>query len=97
MKIKELIEKLKKLPQDKEVYVYENTEWSYDALEIKDATLEPVCVGYTTDCGETMETCGACEGSYCVFNDDGVYDIIEEHVILDFGYEKYEIKELEDD
>ena len=45
MKIKELIEKLKKLPQDKEVYVYENTEWSYDALEIKDATLEPVCVG----------------------------------------------------
>ena len=44
-----------------------------------------------------METCGACEGSYCVFNDDGVYDIIEEHVILDFGYEKYEIKELEDD
>ena len=93
MEVKKLIKILKKMPQDAQVFLYQDTEWSYDGLEIKGANLEPICVGHTLDCGETYETCGACQRSdgYCVFNDDGVYDVVEEHVVLDIEFEKYKI------
>ena len=95
MKVKELIKALEKMPQEMEVYIYKDTEWDYSAFEIEDANLEPVKVGETLDCGQ-YDKCGACERSdgYCVFNDDGVYDVVEERVVLDIGIEDYIIKKI---
>ena len=95
MKVKELIKALEKMPQEMEVYIYKETDWDYSAIEIEGADLELVKIGETLDCGQRGK-CDACERSdgYCVFNDDGVYDIVEERVVLDIGMEEYRVQEI---
>ena len=95
VKVKELIEKLKEMPQDSEVYIYENTEWSYEGIEIEDVELKPIEVGEEFCHGDR---CGGCNNGedYCMMSLDAIFPIIKPRVVLNIGIEEYKIEELEE-
>lgn len=86
MKVKELIEVLQKLPQDKEICLRRKPNWNYEVIPIVNASLEPVKIGEHLCNGNE---CGYCDpNDYCIY-DDPIIDDIEEHVVLQLN-EKYE-------
>lgn len=90
MKVKELIQVLSNLPADKEVCIERRPEYDYEVIPIVNAELGPVKVGEYL-CNGSDENCQCCEDGdgYCIYDLDGIQDVIEEHVIIKLG-EKYE-------
>lgn len=94
MKVKELIEILNKLPQDKEVCLARKPNRNYEVIPVVNAELKPIKIGeHLCDGNE----CGRCDpNDYCIY-DDPIIDDIEEHVILKLNENYEEIKnEYED-
>lgn len=93
MKVKALIEVLSNLPEEMEVVLERKPDYNYEAIPVINAEVGPVKIGEYL-CQGSDENCQCCEDSdgYCIYDLDGIQDVIEEHVIIKLG-EKY--KEIE--
>lgn len=92
MKVKELIKILEKLPQNKEVVLEREPDYDYEAIPVIGASLGPIKVGEYL-CHGSDDKCRCCEpDGYCIYDDDSIMDVIEEHVILKLNepYKKIE-------
>lgn len=83
MKVKELINKLQKLPQDEEVCIYRSPNRNENRIKIIDARPLPIKVDEYL-CQGSDQNCQACAqgDGYCIYDLDGIQDICEEGVVL---------------
>lgn len=93
MKVKALIKVLSNLPEEMEVVLERRPDDDYEVIPVINAEVGPVKVGEYL-CQGRDENCQCCEDGdgYCIYDLDGIQDVIEEHVILKLNEEYEEIR-----